>query len=563
MPATDPPPPSRPAARRRPLAGALLATLLMLAQATFAVEPLLPGHVWYVDNTAPDGGDGSLVAPFRTLSRAERAADAGDTIYVFHGDGTDRGLDRGIRLKPRQRLIGSGVAFAPPGETELAAGEAPLLRSAHGVTVSLASHSEVAGLRLRSSGAPALGAHGAVSVELRGIRVEADSKIAVDLEDVDGLKVEDLHIAGGTDHALRLVGCHDASLRSVVVRSAGDAADDAAILVEDPAGHWQMVGLEAEAAAGALVAVEAHEGETELRLEGVFLAGLAPGDRPEGEGAANGLAIAARGDSRLTVSVGPAVLQRLARRGVEASATGTSHLHLTLEGSSLLGTANPAEGVVAHAGGHAALDLVLKGNDLPATDVGVLATANGDGRLRLHVVDNVFPSVPRGRGLAVVLADRAHAAVLLASNEVAGQRAEALFVRSEGDSRLTADLRDNVVVGAGATASTPVPSILLESRDTSQVCVALTNNRLGEGPGGGPALLTRQLDGSRLTLLGHAPESPGAGAQLAVDSRAAVESPAPAAATGSACPPLDPAPERAAPTDAAEPTTTAPAGGGN
>ena len=128
MPATAPSLRRTPSPRRL-CCKALLAALLLAAPVR-ALEPPLPGRVWYVDNTAPEGGDGSLVAPFRRLTRAEHASDAGDTIYVFHGDGTDVGLDRGIQLKPRQRLIGSGTAFAPDGEEPLSPGEAPVLSAA-------------------------------------------------------------------------------------------------------------------------------------------------------------------------------------------------------------------------------------------------------------------------------------------------------------------------------------------------------------------------------------------------------------------------------------------------
>src|ERR1044072_9692668 len=83
-------------------------------------RPTLPGRVWYVDNTAATDGDGSMVAPFDRLARAERAADAGDTIYVFRGDRTSRGLNGGVRLRPRQRLVGSGVPVGAAGEGRLA-----------------------------------------------------------------------------------------------------------------------------------------------------------------------------------------------------------------------------------------------------------------------------------------------------------------------------------------------------------------------------------------------------------------------------------------------------------
>lgn len=61
----------------------------------------------FVDNTS--SSNGTFESPFPMLSQAEAAAKEGDIIYVFMGDGTARNMDRGITLKRRQFLLGSGV----------------------------------------------------------------------------------------------------------------------------------------------------------------------------------------------------------------------------------------------------------------------------------------------------------------------------------------------------------------------------------------------------------------------------------------------------------------------
>ncbi|MEM9293474.1 MAG: Ig-like domain-containing protein [Acidobacteriota bacterium] len=85
-----------------------------LTDGTTTVEVLVQlnrqNRVWYVDNTNASGtDDGSSVDPFDTLAEAESASVAGDTIYIFEGDGTDTGLDTGFSLKSAQRLLGEGV----------------------------------------------------------------------------------------------------------------------------------------------------------------------------------------------------------------------------------------------------------------------------------------------------------------------------------------------------------------------------------------------------------------------------------------------------------------------
>ena len=61
-------------------------------------------ETWYVEAGAPSG-DGSRAAPFSSLAQVERRSAAGDTIVVLPAA---EPLDGGIRLKPRQLLVGGG-----------------------------------------------------------------------------------------------------------------------------------------------------------------------------------------------------------------------------------------------------------------------------------------------------------------------------------------------------------------------------------------------------------------------------------------------------------------------
>ncbi len=71
-----------------------------------------PAKVYFVDNTAATGGDGTKENPFNTLAQAEAAAGPHDTIYVAAGDGTTAHYDQGITMDDAgQRLVGSGAAL--------------------------------------------------------------------------------------------------------------------------------------------------------------------------------------------------------------------------------------------------------------------------------------------------------------------------------------------------------------------------------------------------------------------------------------------------------------------
>lgn len=126
------------------------------ASSTGTVTIHLVQRAWYVKNTAAAGGSGRSNTPFNTLLAAQTASAAGDTIYLFAGDGTSGGQNAGITLKNNQRLIGEGVALtfnaslngAAAPVTLRAAGSAPAITSTTGpgVTVANAAGIEIAGL---------------------------------------------------------------------------------------------------------------------------------------------------------------------------------------------------------------------------------------------------------------------------------------------------------------------------------------------------------------------------------------------------------------------------------
>lgn len=117
--------------------------------------------VWYVKNDAPAGGSGRSNSPFNTLSAAESASAAGNTIYIYRGNGTDSGQNAGITLKQGQRLIGAGVALEVPVQvnnglpttTLLEAGTAPLVTNSLGPAVSATNvlDIQISGLNLSST----------------------------------------------------------------------------------------------------------------------------------------------------------------------------------------------------------------------------------------------------------------------------------------------------------------------------------------------------------------------------------------------------------------------------
>ena len=65
-----------------------------------------PYNFVFVDNTSHSLG--TYESPYPTLALAQFNSNVGDIIYVFPGDGTTRGMDKGIVLKRNQMFWGSG-----------------------------------------------------------------------------------------------------------------------------------------------------------------------------------------------------------------------------------------------------------------------------------------------------------------------------------------------------------------------------------------------------------------------------------------------------------------------
>jgi hypothetical protein len=63
--------------------------------------------IWFVDNTAPGGGDGRLGTPCNSLTAYSGADDdPGDIIFLYSGSGN---YTDGITLLNNQFLIGQGA----------------------------------------------------------------------------------------------------------------------------------------------------------------------------------------------------------------------------------------------------------------------------------------------------------------------------------------------------------------------------------------------------------------------------------------------------------------------
>ena len=129
-----------------------------------AVDPITgePLFFLFVDNEL-GSSDGTFEHPYPTLAAAETASSAGDTLYVFAGDGTTTGMDVGITLKDNQHFLGSGVLHTfstrfgmrdVPAQTN----NLPSITRTGGDTVTLADNNVVRGFNISGTAIGIIGA---------------------------------------------------------------------------------------------------------------------------------------------------------------------------------------------------------------------------------------------------------------------------------------------------------------------------------------------------------------------------------------------------------------------
>lgn len=444
--------------RRLHCAIAVLSLAASAAQQAHAIDTRKPDHparVWFVDNTAAGNGDGSMVAPFDRLGRAERAADLGDTIYVFRGDGTARGLDEGIRLRPYQRLIGSGVTFAVDGEEALPAGERPLLAAARGPAVVLAPGTRVEGLALSAVDGPALVG-----------------------DDVGGVVLSTLSVDGAVD-------------------------------LREPRGDLRIESSDLVARAGPALLVESTSGVARIEVAALTLSGQGA---DAGAGAASGassggLQVRASGDAALVVAVASTVLEEVIGHGFAFTVEGSALLQVELTGSGPGGalSSRPTTTVVGEARGNGRMEIAARGNDLVGRETGVLLTAHDRGKLRAELVANAVGDAGMARGAVLLLGDGAEGTFSLTRNHIAGQSAEAVYALAASRSQLGLAVRDNDLASGTGRGAAPYPALAVETRDESRGCLVLAENRFADEDGAGPAVALRQHGESLLAVSGHEP----------------------------------------------------------
>jgi len=164
--------------------------------------------VWFIDDSAATGGNGTQATPFDSL--ADMAAiqggpmggASGDIIYLYEGSYTG-----GITLLADQCLLGAGVDLVAKSQTLETAGMAPTLTQPSGHAVTLATGNCVRGLDIVSTGGSAIFGTSVGTLTVESNALSSTNAAVLDLSGgtVD-LDIGTLTSTGSAGAGLRLVG---------------------------------------------------------------------------------------------------------------------------------------------------------------------------------------------------------------------------------------------------------------------------------------------------------------------------------------------------------------------
>lgn len=395
----------------------LAAVLSATGEARATVDP----EVWVVDNSLVSSGDGSVDHPVSTLAEAEVLSGPGDWIFVRAGDGTTRGLDTGIRLKPDQTLLGEGVGIDTAG-LKVAPGARPTITNPDGPGVVLASGCEVAGIDIASTRAAGIAGDEVGDCLLRDLTISSAGGSGVELRNIRGrITIQGVVIDGVGGDGLDLVGSVGAPSASVELNECrmtaiGDDGVDARFT--GPATTTLTIdGCEFAEIAGAAVALKvAESSRIGFRMEQSRVAGAGLGidltvfdsggldynivDNPEFSGIESTIInLFVDPDSTAEARVSGLIERnpRMSKKpgsgfGIRVSCNGSAAVAAVVRGNRITGGVDADYGILAEARlGSAVLDLVLTDNDVvvgtEALDA-VAIRARDDATVCARIADN-------------------------------------------------------------------------------------------------------------------------------------------------------------------------------
>ena len=399
----------------RTLRAALIAGLLLILAACSQPPQSVPGpdgpaRIWFVSNTAQGPSySGDLEAPFASLSAAEAASGPGDTIFIFAGDGSSRNQDRGITLKPGQRLIGEAVGLASAG---IAPGAAAVVGNANGSAIVLAADNAVRGLRIESPQAAGIVGSDVGNLDLHAVTILGAGASGIGLEAAGDaattVVASQLTVIGSGEAGMRLIarGSSEAHLDLTGSRLADNRGSALQLdYLGSGGGRFDIDNLRVRTLGASGIRVVSSGSASQL-IEGRIVEARVTSGDPDGAG--NGITVIVEGNATALVELRDNSVARFGSYGIDlASRGGSGVLEATVTGNAVSDpAANALAGMRLNSGNGAAGEanaLCLNLADNRSTDgaiPGYLQRGRSGTDYRLHGLGDAANPAAGGRFLA-------------------------------------------------------------------------------------------------------------------------------------------------------------------
>ncbi|HXE73349.1 MAG TPA: right-handed parallel beta-helix repeat-containing protein [Candidatus Nitrosotenuis sp.] len=407
---------------------------------------------WYVDNSRPVSGDGSLAAPFVTLAQAQAASGPDDILFVFAGDGSSTGMDSGLTLQAGQDLVGegAGLTFNNGAEEQVLVepGPSPHLVNGSGAVVVLADGNAVTGCHLSASaGGPAVAGQSVQGLEVRDNLFDGADSPFISLQETSGALAVTGNTFQGPDNGNALELVATAPLQASLEVSANT--------FEAPPGSAPCCAVLVQMEGGA---------QASLNASGNLVRSADATAAYE-----DGFAVVSDSGGGVQLSLSDNTLEAAALHGIildpDGALTGTVSQNTIRD--TLFGVL-----IANQSGGSAAL--TLSGNTLEnATLSAVSLQACGTLAATVSLTGNTVTG-SQGVGADASACDTTLVSYSFTGNSASGCDQEGLFLSSQGQGQLRARVQANRLTGNNTGGG--AASLTALSADTSSTCLALLDN---------------------------------------------------------------------------------------
>lgn len=456
--------------------------------------------VIFVDNTS--GSDGTIEDPYPRLKTAQEKSKPGDIIYVFPGDGTDRGYDEGIELKSGQKLLGSHASHKiatsvgsvrVPSRTN----QRPKISNRSGPCVVLADNTVVSSIDIENSDG-----YGILGVDVQNVVID---DVSISQTQTHGfilytenenretsINITNCDFSDNTGHGFCAYATNQAEMNVHLADCVLDRnLEKGAIFLGDSASALSG-SLTRCSVSGNEVGIDLHGGSTgfDFKIHQCVSSNnlVGPGlhidadDHMEGaievldstfsDNQDDGIEIIADHESNFTTLIQNCIVMRNAGDGIDIESWNNSSAKVSIFNNQL--EANAAHGLDMVAQNNSLLDLHIEANSMVLDGIsGIEFDGQGSSQC-VGLVKNNLVQGARGSGIRVEMKGKATFEVTLENNQVQGVGGHGIELFSEDNSGFTGVITNNEIFNCQRYG------ILISSKDDASLTLSANGNLIDD-----------------------------------------------------------------------------------